>query len=107
MCDNVCDNVSLSHIILQSLPNWGADSADLWIMLKDPSIGAWGAISGPKTKSLPSSADTWLSQLIVDAFPSGIRIGKAAGSFKEGNLLEESLPVVILDHSLWQTIYYK
>jgi len=55
---------------------------------------AWGAVSGLKTKSLPSSADTWSSQLIVDAFPSGIRVGKAAGSFREGNLLEESLPVV-------------
>jgi len=68
-------------------------------MLKSPSIGAWmawGAVSGPKTKSLPSSADTWSSQLIVDAFPSGIGAGKAAGSFREGNLLEESLSVVIL-----------
>jgi len=34
------------------------------------------------------------SQLIVDAFPSGIRAGKAARSFRKGNLLEESLPVV-------------
>jgi len=65
-------------------------------MLKGPSIGAWGAVSGPKTKSLPSLADTWSSQLIVDAFPSGIRAEKAAGSFREGNLLEESLPVVAL-----------
>jgi len=71
-------------------------------MFNSPSIGAWGlwvaweAVSGPKTKSLPSSADTWSSQLIVDAFPSGIRAGKAAGSFREGNLLEESLLVVTL-----------
>ena len=78
-----------------SLPNWGADSAD-------PSIGAWdlwaawGAVSGPKSKSLPSSADTWSSQLIVDALPSGIRAGKAAGSFREGSLLKESLLVVTL-----------
>jgi len=55
-----------------------------------------GAISSPKTKSLPSSADTWSSQLMVDAFSSGIRAGKAAESFREGNLLEESLPVVTL-----------
>ena len=57
---------------------------------------AWGAVSGPKTKSLPSSADTWSSQLIVDTFPSGIGAGKAAGSFREGNLLKESLPIVTL-----------
>jgi len=57
---------------------------------------AWRAVSGPKTKSLPSSTDTWSSQLIVDAFPSGIRAGKAARSFREGNLLEESLPVITL-----------
>ena len=66
-----------------SIEAWG-----LWV--------AWGAISGPKTKSLPSSADTWSSQLIVDAFPSGIRVGKAARSFREGSLLKESLPVVTL-----------
>ena len=71
-------------------------------MLKGPSIGAWGlwvargAVSGPKTKFLPSSADTWSSQLIVDAFPLGIGAGKAAGSFREGSLLKESLPVVTL-----------
>ena len=65
-------------------------------MLNSPSIGAWGTVSGPKTKSLPSSADTWSSQLIVDAFPSGIEAGKAAGSFREGSLLKESLLVVIL-----------
>jgi len=65
-------------------------------MLKGPSIGAWGAVSGPKTKSLPFSADTWSSQLIVDAFPSEIRVGKAVGSFREGSLLEESLSVVTL-----------
>jgi len=57
---------------------------------------AWRAVSGPKTKFLLSSADTWSSQLIVGAFPSGIRAGKAAGSFREGSLLEESLPVVTL-----------
>ena len=33
---------------------------------------------------------------MTDAFPSGIRVGKAAGSFRGGNLLEESLPVVTL-----------
>jgi len=71
-------------------------------MLNGPSIGAWGlwiawgAVSGPQTKFLPSSAATWSSQLIVDAFPSGIGAGKAAGSFREGNLLKESLPVVTL-----------
>ena len=31
---------------------------------------------------------------MVDAFPSGV--GKAVGSFREGNLLEESLSVVTL-----------
>ena len=76
-------------------------------MLNSSSIGAWGlwvaweAVSGPKTKFLPSSAllfsaDIWSFQLIIDAFSSGIRAGKVAGSFREGNLLEESLPVVIL-----------
>jgi len=57
---------------------------------------AWKAVSSPKTKSLPSSADTWSSQLIVDAFPLGIRAGQAAGSFREGSLLKESLSVVTL-----------
>ena len=33
---------------------------------------------------------------MIDAFPSGIRVGKAAGSFREGNLLEKSLLVVTL-----------
>ena len=33
---------------------------------------------------------------MVDAFPSGIRVGKAAGSFREGNLLKKSLSVVTL-----------
>jgi len=33
---------------------------------------------------------------MVDAFPSGIGAGKAVGSFREGNLLEESLPIVTL-----------
>jgi len=65
-------------------------------MFNDPSIGAWWTVSSPKTKSLPSSANIWSFQLIVDAFPSGIRVGKAARSFRKGNLLEESLPVVIL-----------
>jgi len=41
---------------------------------------------------LPSSAATWSSQLIVDAFPSE----KAAGSLRGGSLLEESLPVITL-----------
>ena len=63
-------------------------------MLNGPSIGALGAVSSLKTKFLPSSADTWSSQLIVDAFPSGIRARKVAGSFRKGNLLEESLSVV-------------
>jgi len=65
-------------------------------MLNSSNTGAWGAVSGPKPKSLPSSADTWSSQLIVDAFPLGIRAGKAAGSFREGNILKESLPIVTL-----------
>jgi len=33
---------------------------------------------------------------MVDAFPSGTRVEKAVGSFREGNLLEESLSVVTL-----------
>jgi len=33
---------------------------------------------------------------MVDTFLLGIRVGKAAGSFREGNLLEESLLVVTL-----------
>jgi len=41
---------------------------------------------------LPSSAATWLSQLIVDAFPSE----KAAGRLRGGSFLEESLPVITL-----------
>ena len=57
---------------------------------------AWKVVSSPKTKSLSSLADTWSSQLMVDAFLSGIRVGKAARSFREGNLLKESLPVVTL-----------
>ena len=57
---------------------------------------AWRTISSPKTKSLPSSADTWSSQLRVDTYPSGIRAGKVAGSFRKGSFLKESLPVVTL-----------
>jgi len=34
---------------------------------------------------------------MVDAFPSEMRAEKTAGSFREGNLLEESLPVVTLE----------
>ena len=45
-----------------------------------------------ETLLLPSSAATWLSQLIVDAFPSG----KAAGSLRGGSFLKKSLPVVTL-----------
>ena len=41
---------------------------------------------------LPSSAATWSSQLVVDAFP----FGKAAGSLKGGSFLKESLPVITL-----------
>ena len=67
-------------------------------MLSGPSIGAWGTwalfgtYSAPETMLLPSSAATWLSQLIVDAFPSG----KAAGSLRGGSFLKESLPVITL-----------
>ena len=62
-----------------SIGAWG-----LWI--------AWGAVSSPETKLLPSSAATWLSQLIVGAFPSG----KAAGSLRGGSFLKESLSVITL-----------
>jgi len=41
---------------------------------------------------LPSSAATWSSQLIVDAFPSG----KAAESLRGGSFLKKSLPVITL-----------
>ena len=67
-------------------------------MLSGPSIGAWGSwalfgtYSAPETMLLPSSAATWSSQLIVDAFPSG----KAAGSLRGDSFLKESLPVVTL-----------
>jgi len=67
-------------------------------MLSGPSIEAWGswahfgAFSALETMLLPSSAATWLFQLIVDAFPSG----KAAGSLRGGSLLEESLSVITL-----------
>jgi len=67
-------------------------------MLSGSSIGTWGswalfgAFSAPETMLLPSSAATWSSQLIVDAFPSG----KAAGSLRGGSLLEESLPIITL-----------
>jgi len=53
-------------------------------MFNGPSIGAWEAVFGSQTKSLPSSADIWSSQFIVDAFPSEMRAGKAAGNFREG-----------------------
>jgi len=65
-------------------------------MLSGPSIGAWGSwvlfgtFSALETMLLPSSAATWSSQLIVDAFPSE----KAAGSLRGGSLLEESLLVI-------------
>jgi len=67
-------------------------------MLSSPNIGAWGiwalfgTFSAPETVLLPSSAATWLFQLIVDAFPSG----KAAGSLRGGSFLEESLPIITL-----------
>ena len=56
----------------------------------------WWAIFSTKTKSLPSSVDIWLFQLIVDTFSLGIRAGNRAGSFREDNLLEESLLVITL-----------
>jgi len=67
-------------------------------MLSGPSIEAWGTwvlfgtYSVPETMLLPSSAATWLSQLIVNAFLSG----KAAGILREGSFLKESLPVITL-----------
>ena len=48
--------------------------------------------SAPETILLPSSAATWSSQLIVDAFP----LGKTAGSLRGGSFLKKSLPVVAL-----------
>ena len=55
-------------------------------------MGQLSTFSAPETMLLPSSAATWLSQLIVDAFLSG----KAVGSLRGGSLLEESLLVIIL-----------
>ena len=66
--------------------------------MSGPSIGAWGtctlfgAFSALETILLPFSAATWLSQLIVDAFP----LGKVAGSLRGGSFLEESLPIITL-----------
>ena len=67
-------------------------------MLSGPSIGAWGiwalfrTFSAPETILLLFSAATWSSQLMVDAFP----LGKVAGSFRGGSLLEESLLIITL-----------
>ena len=52
----------------------------------------FGTYSVSETMLLPSSAATWSSQLIIDAFPSG----KAAGSLRGGSFLKESLPVITL-----------
>jgi len=52
----------------------------------------FGTFSAPETMLLPSSAATWSSQLIVDAFPSE----KAAESLRGSSFLEESLPVITL-----------
>jgi len=67
-------------------------------MLSSLRIGAWGtwalfgAFSATETILLLSLAATWLFQLIADTFSSG----KAAGSLREGSLLEESLLVITL-----------
>ena len=67
-------------------------------MLSGPSIGTWGSwalfgiFSASETMLLPSSATTWSSQLIVNAFPSG----KAAGSLREDSFLKESLSIITL-----------
>ena len=67
-------------------------------MLSGPSIRAWGSwvhfgtFSAPETMLLPSSAATWSSQLIVDAFS----LGKTAGSLRGGSFLKESLLVITL-----------
>ena len=52
----------------------------------------FGVFLAPETMLLPSSAATWLFQLIIDAFSSG----KAAGSLRGGSLLKESLSVITL-----------
>jgi len=70
-------------------------------MLSGPNIGTWSiwalfrVFSASETILLLSLAATWLSQLIINTFPSEIRAVKAVGSFKEGTLLE-SLPITIL-----------
>ena len=70
-------------------------------MLSGPNTGTWSiwalfrAFSALETVLLPSSAATWLSQLIINTFSSGISAVKAARSFKEGTLLE-ILPVTTL-----------
>ena len=56
-----------------------------------------GTFSALETTLLLSSATTWSFQLIVDAFSSGIRVGKVVENLREGNLLEESLPVTIFE----------
>jgi len=43
----------------------------------------------PETKLLPSLAEIWLSQLIIYAFSSRMRVGKASGSFRDSTFLEE------------------
>ena len=50
----------------------------------------FGTFSAPETMLLPFLAATWLSQLIVNAFPSG----KAAESLRGGSFLKKSLPVI-------------
>jgi len=70
-------------------------------MLSGPNTGTWSiwalfrAFSALEITLLPSSAATWLCQLIMNTFSSGISAVKAARSFKEGTLLE-SLPVTTL-----------
>ena len=59
---------------------------------KHRDLGHLGAFSALETILLPSSAETWSSQLIVNAFSSG----KAAESLREGSFLKENLPVITL-----------
>ena len=40
--------------------------------------------------------NTWSFQLIIDAFSSGIEVGKVTESLREGTFLKKSLPMVTL-----------
>ena len=59
-------------------------------------MSTFGIFSIPETRSLLSSTNIWLFQLIVDAVSPRIEIGKAVEGLRKGTFLKESLSVVIL-----------